>query len=253
MKLAVIYDKEALKREGDESTIYCSICNSEIRIGIYRTLFCSKCEIVGGTGVKIDSVLSCIHCEQPLVAKKNYDGRITARCENPACGDCWSMQDLCLIKMDKCITSESGEDPYITHINNINEAEIISNAWVDVKTLGFCELKQEIYEYFLKTNPHLVKANASKTLMNVALASAIELNYQRLKNMDTRKNKWHSISSLIRESGAKRELVVSVVEKFKQEACPYEIKFYTKQGVRARFVHSEIYAWIMEQIKNRKS
>ena len=142
MKLAIIYDKASLKREGDESTIYCSICNGELRLGIYKTLFCAKCEIVGSSDVKIDSIMSCIHCEQPLTAKKNYDGRITGRCENENCGDCWSMQDLCLIKLNKSISPERGEDPYMTYINNTHEAEIISNKWVDIKTLGFCELKQ---------------------------------------------------------------------------------------------------------------
>jgi len=251
MKLAVIYDKMALKREGDETTIYCSICNSELRLGIYRTLFCSKCEIVASSDVTIDSIMSCVHCEQPLTAKKNFDGRITGRCENEACGDCWSMQDLCLIRLNKSISPERGEDPYITRINDAHEAEVISNEWVDVKTLNFCQLKREIYDSFSRISPHLVKTESSQTLINRALANAIELNYQRLKNIDTRKNKWHSVSALIRESGVKREIVVAIVEKFVQEACSYEVRFYIRQRGRAKFIHSNIYGWIMEQIKNK--
>lgn len=250
MKLAIIYDKAALKREGNESTIYCSICNSEVRIGSCWTLFCPKCEIVGGSGVKIDSIMSCVHCEQPLTAKMNFDGRITGRCENEDCGDCWSMQDMCLIKLDKSIVPEIGEDPYIMHINNTHEAEIISREWVDVKTLDFCKLKEEIFDYFSKISPHLIKVGFSQTLINQALINAIELNCQRLKKIDTGKNMWHSVPSLIRDSGAKKEIVIAIVEKFSQEGCPYEVRFYTRRRGRARFIHSNIYGWIMEQIKN---
>lgn len=248
--IAVIYDKKSLKKEGDESTIYCSICGNELRLGPYRTLFCPKCKVVGSSEIKIDSIMSCVHCKQPCTAKMNYDGRITGRCETENCGDCWSMQDLCLIKLSKNIIPDSGEDPYMIHINNFQESKIISDTWIDVKTLDYCELKQEIFDCFLKTNPKLVKINPSQTLINQALVNAIDFNYQRLKYMYTRKEMWHSISKLTRESGAKREIVVAVIERFTQESCPYETKYYIRQFGKARFVHSNIYGWIMRQIKN---
>ena len=251
MKLAVIYDKKALKKEGDESTIYCSICGNKLRLGPYRVLFCPKCEVVGSSDVIIDSIMSCTHCNQQLTAKINFDGRITGRCETENCGDCWSMQDLCLIKLPKSILPDRGEDSYIMSINNLHEAKIISDTWIDVKTLDFCELKQEIFDCFLKTNPELVKISSSQTLINQALINAINLNYQHLKNMDTRRNMWYSISKLTRESGAKREIIVAVVEKFAEESCSYETKYYIRRCGQARFVHSDIYRWIMRQIKNK--
>ena len=250
MKLAVTYNKEALRHEGDESVMYCSICKSVIRMGKYRTLFCAKCGLVESENVVIDLVMSCAHCEKPIAANMNYDGRVTARCENEDCGDCWSMQDLCLIRLNKSIKPKRNEysDPARV-ICSVHTTKTIDNEWVGVKTLNFCELKREIFNCLSKINPHLIKVENVQTLINKALVAAIELNYQRLININTGKNMWYSITGLMEESGAKRDVVVSVFKKFLRESCSYEKRFYTKQQGRARYIHFDIHTFIMEQIK----
>jgi hypothetical protein len=120
---------------------------------------------------------------------------------------------------------------------------------VDVKTLNFCKLKREIFDCLSKINPHLIKVENSQTLINKALVTAIRFNYQCLININTGKNMWHSITGLMKESGAKRDVVVSVFNKFLSESCSYEKRFYTKQRGRTRYIHSDIHAFIMEQIE----
>lgn len=253
MALAIFYDKEALKREGDESTIYCSICRKELSLGPYMTLFCPRCGLVGSKEVKIDSIMSCVHCEQPLVAKKNYDGRVTGRCETENCGDCWSMQDLCLIWLPKAVFPEGPEgDPFILYLQNVKEAEKIGQEWVDIKTLDCSTLQQEILDHFLEKNPGLVRSAHSTTLVNQALVNAARLTHDRLRNISSRKENWYSISCLAQENKVKKEAVIAVVTRFSEESCPVEARYYIRRRGRTLFVHSEIYPWITRQIRNEE-
>ncbi|MEI6352705.1 MAG: hypothetical protein WCO35_02090 [Candidatus Nomurabacteria bacterium] len=87
----------------EDSIYYCKECGSNLQSGPRWELFCPKCKL--GCCYKGESeplpyptqVMSCVHCSNPLVVKLTEDGRIVGRCHTDDCGDCFSMQDLCLI------------------------------------------------------------------------------------------------------------------------------------------------------------
>jgi len=197
--------------------------------------------------------MSCVHCDQPLTANMNYDGRITGRCDTENCGDCYSTQDLCLITLPKIIEPETGQerDPYMVRINNINEAEKISNQWIDIKTTNYDGLKQEVFDSLREANPGLIKVTQSQILINQALINATNDTCHRLQRMSRRKDNWYSITALVQNSKSERETVRAVVEKFIKESRPYEVRYYIRRCGRAMFVHTAIYGFIIGKIIER--
>jgi Zn-finger nucleic acid-binding protein len=98
-------------RETIGSTVLvCKKCKTRMRAGSGWSLFCPKCLGVWPQGVVVDMVMSCVHCRKPLVINQADDNRVYGRCETNNCGDCNSMQDLCLITLPEKIGLEK---PYI--------------------------------------------------------------------------------------------------------------------------------------------
>jgi hypothetical protein len=89
--------------ETPEHVLLCKKCKTKVRAGASWWLFCPRClSVENGAGV-IDMIMSCIHCRKPLVIEKTEDGRTVGRCYTENCGDCYSMQDLCLISLPEKI------------------------------------------------------------------------------------------------------------------------------------------------------
>lgn len=101
-------EKLSIRRKVDGSEegdiLYCEKCGSNIQAGSGWGLFCPNCKI--GYHYKDEEVaisypsevMSCVHCKQPLTIRQVKDGtHVFGRCDTEDCGDCFSMQDLCLI------------------------------------------------------------------------------------------------------------------------------------------------------------
>ncbi|MFA5163658.1 MAG: hypothetical protein WC441_04010 [Patescibacteria group bacterium] len=82
------------KSRGEEHYFFCSKCGSKLHAGIYRTLFCPQCRSSENPEQLIEWEMSCCHCRQAAVIMLTSDGRRVCRCDNPSCGDLFSMQDL---------------------------------------------------------------------------------------------------------------------------------------------------------------
>ena len=84
-------------------TFCCKKCGSNLQAGPRWEPFCPTCKL--GCFHKDEAkpfpyptqVMSCVHCSKPLVLKLTVDHRMVGRCYTEDCGDCFSMQDLCLI------------------------------------------------------------------------------------------------------------------------------------------------------------
>lgn len=83
-----------------DEVLYCLKCrNVKVQAGPRWILFCPVCNDVEDGERMPTQVMSCTHCDKPLVVKQMEDGRVYGRCHTPDCGDCFSMQDLCLINI----------------------------------------------------------------------------------------------------------------------------------------------------------
>lgn len=87
-------------RETPGSTILvCKKCKTHMRAGAGWSLFCPTCLGVWPEGEIVDMVMSCVHCSKPLVIHQADDNHVYGRCNTKDCGDCFSMQDLCLVNL----------------------------------------------------------------------------------------------------------------------------------------------------------
>jgi Zn-finger nucleic acid-binding protein len=91
-------------RESPGSTVLvCKKCKTHVRAGAGWSLFCPTCLGVWPKEEIIESVMSCVHCDQPLVIHQAEDNHVYGRCDTENCGDCYSMQDLCLVRLPQKI------------------------------------------------------------------------------------------------------------------------------------------------------
>lgn len=105
---------------GEDKVIHCKKCGNQVRAGGKWVLFCPHCK-VSEENYLVSHTMSCTHCDIPLTImlseKEEQKGTFYAygRCHNPKCGDCYSMQDLTLIPLDKKI----GHEQYISPLEKI--------------------------------------------------------------------------------------------------------------------------------------
>lgn len=84
-----------------DNILYCNTCSSKIQAGPQWVRFCPLCKSTQENSAQNfefpKSVMSCVHCHQPITLNLTKDGRVVGRCDTDKCGDCYSMQDLCLV------------------------------------------------------------------------------------------------------------------------------------------------------------
>lgn len=106
-KFSRVEMKEDSNPDAEGSVYHCKECGSNLQAGPRWEPFCPTCKL--GCFHKDESepfpyptqVMSCTHCCKPLVLKLTKDNRMVGRCYTENCGDCFSMQDLCLITFRK--------------------------------------------------------------------------------------------------------------------------------------------------------
>lgn len=95
--------KEDPNLDGEGPIFCCKKCGSNLQAGPRWEPFCPKCKLGCFHQDEPEpfpyptQVMSCVHCSKPLVLKLTKDKRMVGRCYTENCGDCFSMQDLCLI------------------------------------------------------------------------------------------------------------------------------------------------------------
>ncbi len=110
-------------REGRNDPIWCQNCGTKVQAGGQWILFCPICNVTE-KNMYVSHVMSCTHCDTPLTIFMNKDdGGVYGRCHNPDCGDCYSMQDLTLIPLNRTIGALKRTSRLIEILEQLPEKE----------------------------------------------------------------------------------------------------------------------------------
>ena len=208
---------------GEEHPYYCQKCQSKLRAGSQLVLFCPKCKTIEEPNTTIEHIMSCIHCEQPATIMLNQDGRRTCRCETKDCNDLWSMQDLCLIGLEKSIGEPS-----------------LGPNWISLKKLNYRGAKKEILAFLTKNDDEtLVQKKFGQTFIRASLNSLIQFEYNKLKKLRLKQNYWFWDFGLALRYRLKSDDVMKIIDNYAATGCPAAVKKLIKQKNGRRFIHAE--------------